>query len=319
MKTKPQVFNMINDLKLNEQLIENIKNRSIDQLFIYQQEGAKNYIDNKKDNMNMSNIDDYLSMFKKIGMKKNEKIAILSLGCGDAEQEKYILSKLDPELNIHYYGVDSSLKMLDYAKKNMKDVSFHQDYICADFSSQQFRRHIQSSLSGFDKRIFIFWRTLPNIKLTNIVDTFYNIMEEKDILWMDAKMRSGSTQLSFFQDSELYQKHHLQNPQFIKFCFSSLRAAGFSSTDGEFKIKSAIDPAQKSLECTFIFKLNKTKTLTFNTEILHIDKNEEITVLKIMNFDKKGVIEFFEKRDFHYIGYCEHNRIGQFMFEKKAS
>jgi uncharacterized SAM-dependent methyltransferase len=70
--------------------------------------------------------------------------------------------------------------MLEESIKNLKSIkNMDKRYICADFSTNVFRRELTQMTMGYDNRIFAFLsNTFGNINPTNIVDILYNLLNK---------------------------------------------------------------------------------------------------------------------------------------------
>jgi uncharacterized SAM-dependent methyltransferase len=154
-------YNLISDIDLEEQLKESFRTRYLDQKFLYLQEGAELFYQEKKSdflygayNINHDVLEnlDIKSIFSKSKSKKN---IFVSLGCGDSHIEKFIFENtISSGVGFEYFGVDGSTSMLDMSVKNMKDTGFSTNLICADFFSRDFKNEIIRLSSGDNNRIY---------------------------------------------------------------------------------------------------------------------------------------------------------------------
>ena len=104
-----RIFSLITDLKLEQDLANNIRRRSLDQKFLYIGENvAEAYYEiiNPSGNytQGFSPKDSYEFIKKQLNI--NQKTAIISLGCGDASPEAFLLKHLAKDgYNIDYFGM----------------------------------------------------------------------------------------------------------------------------------------------------------------------------------------------------------------------
>lgn len=113
-----QIYSFISDTDLQKEFMTNLKNRKIEQKFIYLGSGSSNYYSAYGDALDMKNTEvnelglnaSKLQYYKYLTkyLKKWEKIAFVSLGCGNWLQEKSLIRKLAINwYDITYFGIDS--------------------------------------------------------------------------------------------------------------------------------------------------------------------------------------------------------------------
>lgn len=192
------IYNLISDWDLTDEITLWLRNRSLEQKILYLQEWANLYYkDKEKDEVYWSDdfsidglIDIWIEWNLEVG--KNKKNAFISLGCGDSGIEKKLFTKIgDKYWKIDFFGVDSSRSMLEESIKNLKSIkNMDKRYICADFSTNVFRRELTQMTMGYDNRIFAFLsNTFGNINPTNIVDILYNLLNKWERIWLDVRLR----------------------------------------------------------------------------------------------------------------------------------
>jgi uncharacterized SAM-dependent methyltransferase len=81
--------------------------------------------------------------------------------------------------HVDYYGVDSSKNMLDLSIQRMKNIdTINKNFICADFSTNEFKRELSQLTVNDDIKIFTFFsNTFGNINPNNIIDILYNLLK----------------------------------------------------------------------------------------------------------------------------------------------
>jgi SAM-dependent methyltransferase len=116
-KKKEDIISLVSKLELNKELVVNVRKRSLEQKSFYISDKMSKYYYNGATEIEPAK-QGYGDFLKK-NLKKNEKIAIISLGCGNASREKLMFDELKEiaDYNIVYVGVDISEPMLKKAKK----------------------------------------------------------------------------------------------------------------------------------------------------------------------------------------------------------
>lgn len=207
-----QIYNLISDATLSDELSFCLRNRTLEQKFLYLQKGATNYYDVVNTDPVYYSAYPY-ELFVDFGTKyifsKSKKMAIISLGCGNSDIESYIFEHMKYTYHIDYYGVDSSKNMLDLSIQRMKDLTtIGKNFICADFSTNEFRRELSQLTLNNDIKIFTFFsNTFGNINPNNIIDILYNLLKPGEKIWLDVRLRSGKTTKDNLKDFEKYYSY----------------------------------------------------------------------------------------------------------------
>jgi SAM-dependent methyltransferase len=260
-------------------------------------------------------------LFVKFGEKyifsKNKKMAIISLWCGNSDIESYIFEHLNHNYHIDYYGVDSSKNMLDLSIKRMKDIeNINKNFICADFSTNEFKRELSQLTLNDDLKIFTFFsNTFGNINPNNIIDILYNLLKQGEKIWLDVRLRSGKTTKDNLQDFERYYSY-LSNPEMTSLFFNPIESLNIPKEYWEFSLKTSnIEPLQ-AINYQYSFIFNKKTSITIKNETTTILPWEELQIVTIYTYDPDGLIQFFEGHNFKLIEKFIQNSRGQFLFEK---
>ncbi|MCA9459553.1 MAG: L-histidine N(alpha)-methyltransferase [Nanoarchaeota archaeon] len=258
----------------------------------------------------------YYSFLKKF-IKKGEKIAIISLGCGNGEGEKVILEDLYRDgYTINYYGVDSSMSMIKLASKNLNKNSYPKSFICADFASENFRRDFELLVSNYDKRIFVFLgNTLGNVQQDYMADTLRNMLKSDDILWLDVVNRPDNLESTAGKNFERYSKF-LNNPDFINFFKYPLDKLNIPFENGELLIEMRRENSLNALLFTFDFLINKKTEVEIDGEIVTLLPDDTIELINVRDYDVKSLIAFFESRHFKFQDKFSKNNKAEVVFKK---
>gem|GEM_PF-3440825 len=139
--------------------------------------------------------DHFLSEFMKTRPYRNYPSCLISLGCGDARQEKILLEELEvSHPHVQYIGVDSSKESLALAEQNLQNITLSKTFLQADFSHKRCSHEIDQLTKGTDIRIFsLLGSTFGNPNQTEIVTNLYNMMGESDLLRFDVATRDVIT------------------------------------------------------------------------------------------------------------------------------
>ncbi|MEA3304362.1 MAG: class I SAM-dependent methyltransferase [Patescibacteria group bacterium] len=159
-----QIFTGISDWDLDKEFIQNIKDRSIDQKFLYLEDGATNYYNYyeavKKRVGLLQDVftdEDYFTFWQKNIYTHQTKEAYIALACGQAKIDLAVVNKISSKVDDYtLLGVDSSYSMLESARNNYfeSESAFQAKFLCIDFSRIDFPEKIESYTDPFDKKVF---------------------------------------------------------------------------------------------------------------------------------------------------------------------
>ncbi|MEI6671941.1 MAG: L-histidine N(alpha)-methyltransferase [bacterium] len=203
---------------------------------------------------------------------QGKKIALISLGCGNSEIESYIFEHLKEQYQIDYYGVDSSKNMLELSIKRMENITnVEKHFICADFSTNEFRRELTQLTTESHERIFTFFsNTFGNIEPNNIIDILYNLLKPGEKIWLDVRLRSGKTMKDDLNDFEKYHRY-LNNPPTLNFFYNPIKNIHIDKNSGFLGLSTNKVEHIDAIKYQYNFILNKKISVTI--------KNETITIL----------------------------------------
>jgi len=114
--------------------------------------------------------------------------------------------------------------MLELSIKRMKNITnIEKHFICADFSTNEFRRELTQLTAKSEERIFTFFsNTFGNIEPNNIIDILYNLLKPGEKIWLDVRLRSGKTTKDDLMDFEKYHRY-LYNKETLDFFHNPIK------------------------------------------------------------------------------------------------
>jgi SAM-dependent methyltransferase len=132
--------------------------------------------------------------------------------------------------HIDYYGVDSSKNMLELSIERMKNINnVNKNFICADFSTNEFRREVSQLTVSNDVKIFTFFsNTFGNINPNNIIDILYNLLKPGEKIRLDVRLRSGKTTKDNLKDFEKYYTY-LSNNEMTNLFLNPIEQLGITA------------------------------------------------------------------------------------------
>lgn len=283
-----------------------VKKRQMDQKFVYLWDGAKKYYTvaaTKDDDIHVVWKRYYTFFKEKIHLSKKSSFAFVSLWCGNALQEKFVLQKLIQDgYNFTYIAVDASKSMIHLAKETLSDVSWiDKIFVCADFCDTNFVKNMNKLTKNIDHKIFFFfWRTFGNPNQTNIADSLFNMLGENDYLWFDVLWRdntNASVKIKIFERYTAYVK----NQKYLNLFFTPLAALWLSLSQGKFLLKTNDESSVWAIVYSFFFVFEKKAVITIEGETLHFLPWEKINLIQIRNYDIERLIHFLAARDLLFI------------------
>ncbi len=316
---------LVSDLELEKWLIDNLKDRRMFQKYLYLWDSAVDYYKAYSDGQIDPNAVSHFDFIWK-HMNKNKRLAIISLGCGDASQEKELLVELKKSwFDFTYFWVDISRKMLNLAIKNLEDLDIEKRFVLADTMSEHFRQEISGMTKNYDSRFFCFlWRTFCNTNQTNSTDSFYNLLNKEDYLWFDVYTRDNDDSQTNLKIFNRYNEYILnpENKKKINFQFSVLKWLWVKQSDGKFVLEMKKEPSIGTLVFSFSYLFSKKVIISFRNEKVHILPWESVELYDIRNYYAPKLLDFFKQHDFKKVDHFSKSYLwdwlkhSQFLFKK---
>ena len=312
-----------NDLEFHLEFLRGIKNRVVDEKFLYLGSNAKRYYENMR-NLAKNAPDEVPStgeMLKEItsSIIPSRSTAYISVGCGNSQMDAEIVSALMQKVKkIEYFGVDSSRSMLQMSEENVKGMPFDSSLIVADFMSRSFANEIKIFTKDFDQRVFVFWdNTIGNMSQTACVDSLYNIMEKNDIIVLEVSLRDGVSKEDEIRTFKKYiSLFDIENEKMRDFLHYPLKKIDLEKDIGKLIVESFYEDSVGAVGAKYSFEMMKPKTITFRNEVLHFLPPERISILELRRYNDAKFIEYFEGHDFGLKSSLIKEKRGLFTFER---
>jgi hypothetical protein len=316
------INSLVSDLELDKELIDCLKNRNMEQKFLYMEDAASFFYKTYGHSSNAAPVDfsteDYYNLLVK-QFKKKQHFALISLGCGDASNELSMLKKLKYDgYNFTYFGVDASRQMLNLAIANLLDLKLDCQFLCADIISENFQNEIAQLTKNFDCRGFLFLGgTISNVNQTNIIDSLYGILKKNDLLFLDIRIRNG---LDNSDDLELFNfyTNYLNEPKMVKWLLTPLSNVGIDPNSGALNLEMVKEKSIGALLFKFYFLFKKKSIIRLRNEVIHFLPEERLELLNIRAYYPDSLTNFFKEHDFKLVQGKTNQKIkhGFFVYQK---
>ena len=316
------VKTVTSEVEVKEQFIRMLREKKqANQNALYLDEGAELYYSVPTTGSRAHAValfDNHYPFLKKNLLKKGKRIALISVGCGNADPEKEPLERMKADgYDVTYFAVDCSLAALELAREKIKHIDIPKHFLCADFGSRRFRDEIAELTKDHDIRVYAFFSaTIGNLEPDYVADVVTDLMQKGDYLWVDVSVRMGTTPLD---DRKLYERYRDYNEmkEWRDFMFRPLEDLGIPADSGEFITEMSTKEELNALQFTFKFHATKKVKVTYRNQRITLLPGHEIALFNIITFDPEGLINFFVERDFTFVD-SDVKPLGQFLFKYKG-
>lgn len=255
--------------------------------------------------------------FQKHFTNSGEKIAFVSLGCGNAASEKYLLQEAKRQgYHLDYFGVDSSMAMLEMAKNILEDVDMEKQLLCADFGTRRFVEEIQDLTKDYDARIFVFFEgTIGTVEQDYLADAMADMMQAGDYLWADVVVRAG---MEAKDDRFLFDRYksYVEDETNNDLDFLPLRNMGLDKRAGRFYLQMMKEDGLGALRFNFMFEVKELAKINYKGQRATLMPGTNVLLYTIRSYAPQGLTEFLAARDFAAVGQYIGEGRGQFLFRK---
>ena len=305
IEQKKTMFNTLRSMKF------------IEQKAFYFGDGAQMYYDNFDEKKHLRSLDNKYFEFVNKKVKKDKKIAIVGFGCGDAHQEKNLLSQMHKEgYKFLFIGIDSSQEMVNIAEKSFEDTDFDSLFMCGDFTDSNFLEEINKKTEKFDDRLLLFMgATFGNIDSNFMADVLNDMMRTGDKFLIEVYIRENNDPQTTRMLFERYLKYIDYDRDFF---FYPLEQFGFKKDNGELFLKIVGEGQSNVLRFVFNFRVLNKCVIEYKGRTMTLLPNTEIELINSRVFLPVDIKKVFQERGFNLMGEdLEENKTGQFLFEKK--
>lgn len=310
-----EIYNLMSDASLLDELSLWVRNRTIDQKFRYTWKGAKLYYNEINDHPIYTNHDvDYKEIISNLDLWKNT--SVISLGCGNSLTEQWLFNNYIPKWT-HYCWVDSSHDMLSLSIKNLENENIPTKLICADFWSNNFRLELNHLTSEYEKRVFIFLsNTFWNINHTNITDILSNLLKTWEKIWLDVRVRKWLSIKDDLEISEIVSSNS-KRKETIQSHMKILKEIWINLEDGKRSVHTTKETYINALKFQYHFTLNTKKEVNIKWDKIILLPWEVLKLYKVYSYDPDSLEKFFNEHGFKLIDKQIKWYRGQFIFEKE--
>ncbi len=298
-------YTFLTESDVNNELILWLKNRNIQQKFVYVWSWWNKYYEAywKRDDRDKKDTSEEFTDFLLRNLFPNQdyssSLALISLWCWNWFWEKRLLENLEKKsLSLEYYGVDFSKEMLNLAVENLSDIWIKKQFIYWDFTSHNFNTEISKLVRKHDKKIYLFfWRTFWNPNQTLITDSLYNLIQNEDYLWMDLMSRVDDSQKTVLKIFNRY-KNYLKDEKMLKFMFTPLDILWIPRGSWSFHLETFNEHSLWAIVFSFSFVFSKKVIWEYWWDVFHILPQEKIHLLSIRNYNQEIVEHFMHEHEF---------------------
>lgn len=319
---------ILSDTQLDEEFLQGLYRSGIDQKFLYrsQDQAMKYYkipfesIAERGPLKNPKSMFEFLDPY--VFLSKDTNTAFVSLGCGKAIIEKEELSqRFKKTKNFEYFGVDSSMPMLELATETLKNVSYKTHFVYADIGSGNFVSEFTHLMKSFPKKIFSFFgNTFANTPISYTANSLFNIMKKGDFLFFDVYIRKEKNEEENARFFMLY-RDIMKREKEKKFYGTPLYNLGIPENAVQTKIEMSIENKINSLRIQESQVFQKPINTSFRGMRIAFAKEDEVSMQNFYIYDPESLVQFMENQGFEKVAtkldYSNFEGEGLFLFKKK--
>jgi len=314
-----KIYTLTSDWEITDEICRWIMNRYLEQKVLYLNEWADLYYQDKaKDEIYVDSwfsTQELIEFWIEKTLTNNWINSFISLWCWNSIIEKKLFEKIWNTYKIHYYGVDSSKNMLELSIKNLSDIkNIQKEFICADFSTDIFKRELTHMTSNSDKRIFVFFsNTFWNINQTNIIDILYNLLNKWETIRLDVRLREWTSS----KDDLIAFNHYYRYLETKKdIFFSPLKTLSIPFENWKLIMSTKKEQSLGALKYEFSFLFTKKTKIKVKSDEITILPKEKIKLQQIYTYDSEWLINFFKEHWFKLVDKFPKKLRWHFLFKK---
>ncbi|MGC9399659.1 MAG: L-histidine N(alpha)-methyltransferase [Anaerolineae bacterium] len=274
----------------------------IDQHVLYTTDGAHAfYYYRSADLKEIEWEDEYRFFLQQPLWTDHETVALVSLGCGNADPEKPLLARLHADgRGIAYVGVDTSKVMLDLAQRNLNGAPYPRSYVLGDFTTAAFRDAIAPLLAPYDARVYtMIGGTFGNFEQRRIGEALRRLIAPGDYLYLDVVPKAQAE-----QELGALKSRFARLPQnYRRFFTNLLERLNVPQEAVKIVSQEQAEPAGlDTLRTTFFIEPQQEVTLTYFGERITLAAGEHVEVLNIRAYDPTSLKAFMAEHGFRFVG-----------------
>jgi uncharacterized SAM-dependent methyltransferase len=230
---------------------------------------------------------------------EGQRIAFISLGCGNAAPERMLLRHMHNRgHHVLYVGVDSSEAMLEMAMANFEKEPFARAFVQADFSRADFAAKLDDLVGDHELRVFaMIGGTFGNLDQAFVADILTDLIQAKDYLYLDV--------VPLFDSEERNRRlrERLSNvPENLSEFFNRLLGMlGLSLDQGRIVTVESSDEALNTSRFTFYFDPTAEVRVSCFDRETDLHPGERIELMSIRAYDVHSLSVFLADRGFRLI------------------
>ncbi len=227
-------------------------------------------------------------------------VALVSLGCGNADPEKPLLAQLSAEERaVAYVGVDTSRSMLELARHNLSEAGYPRTYVLGDFTTAAFRSAIEPLLAPYETRVYaMIGGTFGNFEQHQIAQALQRLIAPGNYLYLDVVPKTQAE-----QELGALKGRFARLPQNYRRFFTNLLERLDVPQDAVKIVSQELaEPALDALRTTFFIEPQQEVTLSYFGEPVALAAGERVEVLNIRAYDPVALKAFMADHGFRFVG-----------------
>ena len=277
------------------------KEHVIDQQMLYTMDGAHAFYHYRgADLQQIDRADEYRFFLQQPFWAAPGPVALVSLGCGNADPEKPLLARLNTEGRaVAYVGVDTSRAMLELAQRNLSDAAYDRTFVLGDFTDTAFRSALAPLLAPYERRVYaMIGGTFGNFTQRRIAQALRQLIAPGDYLYLDVVPKAQAE-----RELGALKGRFARLPQNYRRFFTNLLARLDVPQDAvKIVSEEQAEPALDALRYAFYLDPQRAVTLTYFGEPVTLAPGERVEVLNIRAYDPAALKAFMAAYGFRFVG-----------------
>ena len=288
------------------------QHKKVRQNLFYTTEGAETFYTYRGEELQEIRSDDEYAFFARQPFwTADQRIAFVSLGCGNAGPERPLLHTAYAEgRDVAYFGVDSSRAMLELAQRTLADEHFPRTFVLADFTRPDFveqwqtlvrphqRPHQRPHLAGFDAQFYaLLGGTFGNFEQDVLAEVLARIVPEGHYLYLDVVPQYETAA----QNAQLRDRL-IRLPQNLSRFFENLLAKlDLDQTCGELATEEIDETATGALRYVVQFHVHAALDFPCFGGVVHLNPGESIELMNVRTYKPTVLRQFLAQWGFRHV------------------